>query len=99
MADQGEDHILGGDAKRQLALELHPHRFRPALDQRLRRQHMRQLAGADAEGQRTQPTMGAGMAVATDDQAARQAQAQFGPDHMDDTLPGLVDIEHPDAAG
>ena len=72
--------------------------FGPALDQRLRRQHMGQFAGADAEGQRAEAAMGAGMAVAADDQAAGQAQAQFGPDDMDDALPGLVDIEQLDAA-
>ena len=97
MADQRKDHVLRGDAKRKLALEPHAHGLGPTLDQRLRRQHMRQLARSDAEGERAQPAMGAGMAVAADDQAARQAQAQFGPDDMNDALAGLVDIEQPDA--
>ena len=99
MADQREDEVLGGDAERQLALEPHAHGLRPALDQRLRRQHMRQLARPDAERQRAQPAMGAGVAVAADDQAAGKAEAEFGSDDMDDALPGLVDIEHLDAAG
>src|SRR5216684_415531 len=43
--------------------------------------------------------MGAGVAVAAYDQAAGQAQAKFRPNHMDDALPRLVDIEHLDAAG
>ena len=43
--------------------------------------------------------MRAGMAVAADDQAAGKAEAEFGPDDMDDALTGLVDIEHRDAAG
>src|SRR5215475_10166460 len=42
--------------------------------------------------------MGAGMAIAADDRAARQAQAQLGPDDMNDALPRLVDIEKPDTA-
>src|SRR4029078_9919521 len=58
---------------------------------------MRQLTGADAEGRRAQAAMGAGMAVATDNEAARQAQSQFGPDDMDDALAGLVEVEQPDA--
>ena len=99
MADQRQDQVLGGDARGHLAFELHPHGFRPALDQRLRRQHMGQLARSDAEGQRAQPAMGAGMAVAADDQATGQAEAEFGSDDMDDALAGLVDIEHLDAAG
>ena len=58
---------------------------------------MGQLAGADAERQRAKPAMGAGMAVAADDQAAGKAEAKLGSDHMDDALPGFIDIEHPDA--
>ena len=42
--------------------------------------------------------MGAGMTVTTDNQATGQAQPQFRANDMDDTLPGLVDIEHLDAA-
>ena len=41
--------------------------------------------------------MGAGMAVAADDQATGKAEAKLGSDHMDDALPGFIDIEHPDA--
>src|SRR5437764_5580734 len=44
-----------------------------------------------------QPAMGAGMAVAADDQATGKAEAKLGSDHMDDALPGFIDIEHPDA--
>ena len=58
---------------------------------------MGQLAGADAERQGAQPAMGAGMAVAADDQATGKAEAKLGSDHMDDALPGFIDIEHPDA--
>ena len=60
---------------------------------------MRQLARSDTEGQRAQPAMRAGVAVAADDQATRKAEAEFGPDDMDDALTGLVDIEHRDPAG
>ena len=97
MTDQSEDEVLGRDADGQPAFEPHAHGFGPPLDQRLRREHMGQLAGADAERQRAQPAMGAGMAVAADDQAAGKAEAKLGPDHMDDALPGFIDIEHPDA--
>ena len=43
--------------------------------------------------------MGAGMTISAHDKAARQAQAEFGPDDMNDPLPRLIDIEHLDAAG
>jgi hypothetical protein len=39
------------------------------------------------------------MAVAADNQGARQAEAEFGSDNMDDALTGLIDIEHRDAIG
>ena len=43
--------------------------------------------------------MRAGVAVAADDQATRQAQTQLRADDVNDALPGLVDIEHLDLAG
>ncbi len=60
---------------------------------------MREFAGSDAEGERAYAAVGASMAIAADDRTTWEAQAQFGPDNMDDTLSGLVDIEQLDAAG
>src|ERR1700688_532389 len=99
MADQRQHEVFGGHAEWQAALEPYPHGLRPALDDGLRRQHMRQLARSDTEGQRAQPAMRTGVAVATDDQATRKAEAEFGPDDMDDALTGFVDIEHRNPAG
>src|SRR3954447_17273639 len=96
MADQREDEILRGHAEWQPPLEGHAHGFRPALNDGLRGQHMRQLARPDTERQRAQPAMGTGMAVAAYDQAAGKAQAQFRSDDVDDALAGLIDIEHLD---
>ena len=97
VADQREDEILGGHAEWQPALEHHAHGFWPALDDRLRCQHMRQFARSDTERQRAKPAMRAGMAVAADDQTTGKAEAKLGSDDMDDTLTGLVDVEHLDA--
>jgi len=99
VTDQREDEILGGHAEWQPALEHHAHCFWPALDDGLCCQHMRQLARPDTEGQRAQPAMRAGVAVAADDQATGKAEAKLGSDDMDNALPGLVDIEHLDASG
>ena len=99
MADQSEDEILRRHTERQLAVERDAHGLGPALDDGLGRQHMGELAGADAEGERAEPAMGAGMAVAADDQAAGQAEAELGTDDMDDALPGLVEVEQLDVAG
>ena len=47
---------------------------------------MRDLGSADAEGQRTERTVGAGVAIATDDRHARLGQPLLRPNHMDDAL-------------
>jgi hypothetical protein len=57
------------------------------LQQTLRRQHVRDLAGADAEGQRAEGAVGAGVAVAADDGRAWLGDAQLGADDVDDPLP------------
>jgi hypothetical protein len=56
------------------------------LDQRLRGEHMLDLAGADAMGERTKGAMGGGVAVAADDGRARQREALLGADDVDDAL-------------
>jgi hypothetical protein len=61
------------------------------LDQRLRRQHMLDLGGADAEGQRAERAMGRGVAVAADDGGAGQREALLGADDVDDAL-ALVEL-------
>src|ERR1700687_1689004 len=43
--------------------------------------------------------MGAGVAIAADNQAPGKAEAELRPDDVDDALTGLVDIEHFDANG
>ena len=54
------------------------------LDQRLRGQHVLDLRGADAEGQRAEGAVRRGVAVAAHDGHARQGQALLGADHVDD---------------
>ena len=63
-ADQVQDHVLGGDARHQLALEAGAHLLGLALHHRLRGDHMDQLGRANAEGQRAHAAMRRGMAVA-----------------------------------
>src|SRR5262245_11811598 len=54
LADDGENDVLGGDALRQLAVDHRAHVLRLGLDQRLRRQHVLDLGGADAVGERAE---------------------------------------------
>jgi hypothetical protein len=57
------------------------------LQQRLRRQHVLHLGGADAEGERAHGAVRGGVAVAADDGHAGQRAAQLRPDDVDDALP------------
>ena len=58
---------------------------------------MRDFGGADAKGVSAERAVGRGVAVAADDQQARQRQALLGADHMHDALPGIVQPEQLDA--
>ena len=44
------------------------------------------LAGADAEGQRSKRAVSRGVAVTADDRRAGLSQSQFGPDDVNDSL-------------
>ena len=93
LADEMQDHVLGRDAGRALAVEGHAHALGLGLHQRLRRQHMDHLGGADAEGDGAHAAMGAGVAVAAHQQGARQGDALLRSHDMDDALAGLAEIE------
>ena len=97
LADDREDHVLGGDPERQDARDVHPHVQRPLLQQRLGRQHVLDLGGADAERERAERAVGRGVAVAADDRHAGQREALLGADDVDDALADVVDVEQLDA--
>ena len=79
-----------GDAE---AVEPEAHRLRLPLDDRLRRQHVLDLGGADAPGQRSHPAVAGGVTVPAHQRASGQRDAELGPDHVDDALPRVVDVE------
>ncbi len=60
---------------------------------------MGDLGRADAEGQRPEGAVGAGMAVAAGDQKPRQGQALFRPQHVHDALRRVGQPETADAMG
>jgi len=97
-ADDRQDHVLGRDAEAQRALDPHFHRLRRLQQQGLRGEHMFDLAGADPESERADRPVRGGVAVAADDGGARQGEALFRPDDMDDALGGIggADIGHPE---
>ena len=63
------------------------------LEQRLGGQHVLDLGGADAEGQRAERAVRRGVAVAADDGHAGQGEALLGADHVDDALADVVHVE------
>ena len=91
LADDGEDDVLGGDARRQRAVDLDAHVLGLGLDQRLGREHMLDLGGADAVRERAEGAVGRGVAVAADDRRAGQSEALLRADDVDDALP-LVEL-------
>ena len=58
--------------------------------QRLRRQHVLDLARADAERERAERAVRAGVRVAADDRHAGQRRALLRPDHVHDALAPVV---------
>ena len=91
-----EHDVLGRNAGANLALDAHFHRLRPLEQQGLRGQHVLDLAGADAEGERAKPAVAGGVAIPADDRRAGQGEARFGADDVDDTLLriGIADQPH-----
>ena len=68
----------------------HAHVLRLDLHQRLRGEHVLDLGGADAVGQRAERAMRRGVAVAANQRHARQGEALLG---ADDVADALADIE------
>ena len=85
-ADRSEHDVLRGDAVGQLAVEADAQRPRLALRQRLRREHVLDLGGADAERERAERAVRRRVRVAADDRHARLRQPELRADHVHDAL-------------
>ncbi len=96
-ADDGEDDVLGRDAARALAGDVDFHRLGFELRQTLRREHVFDFAGADAEGERAHGAVRRGVAVAADNRAARLGDAEFRADDVHDALIAAAHVEQVDA--
>ena len=68
------------------SLDRHGHRLEPALGQRLGREDVLDLAGADAS-QGAERAVGRGVGVAADDHEPGLRQAHLRPDDVDYALP------------
>ena len=84
--DDGQHDVFRGDAGGQSAVHFHTHPLGSTLGQRLRGQHVLDLAGADAEGQCAECAVGGGVAVAAHDGHAGKRAPLFRSDHVNDSL-------------
>ena len=91
-ADQRDDRehdVLRGDARRELAVDGDRERAGASLRQRLRGEHVLDLAGADAEGERAERAVRGRVAVAAHDRHPREREPLLGTDHVDDAGAGV----------
>jgi hypothetical protein len=95
--DQGQHEVLGGDALRQAAVDRDGHRLRLVLHQGLGREDVLDLRRTDAEGDRTERAVRAGVAVTADDRHAGLRQAELWTDDVDDALVEVAERVQPDA--
>ena len=99
LADQEQYQVLGGHAGLERAFERHAQGGGLALHQRLCREHVLHLAGADAPGVGAEGADSTRMTVPAHERRAGQRDPELGRDHVHDALPGVVDIEKLNAVG
>ncbi len=95
--DDPEDDVLGAHVDRRLAVDRHGHRLRPRARDRLRREHMLDVARSDAERDRAERAVRRGVAVAAHDHHAGLAEAELRPDDVHDALERVAHRIEPDA--
>ena len=84
--DHREDEVLGRDAVRQRAVDGDRHGLEGLERQRLRGEHVLDLARANSEGERTEGAVGRGVRVAADHGHAGLGETELRAHHVDDAL-------------
>ena len=97
LANHRQHDVLRGDAERQLAFDAHLHVLHLLGDQALGGEHMLDLGGADAVGQRAEGAVGGGMRITANHGHAGQCRALLRADDVDDALTHIVHLEFEDA--
>src|SRR4029077_7468151 len=92
-----QDHVLRVDAGRELAGDVDPPHLRALDREALAGEHVAYLTGADAECDRAERAVRAGVAVAAGDRHPGLRQAELGADHVHDALMAGVGAEELDA--
>ena len=86
LPQRAQDQVLGGHAEAELAFVANAHRARLSLHHALRREHVLDLARADAERECPEGAVGGGVRIAAHHRHAGLGDAQLGPDHVHDAL-------------
>ena len=97
LLDDVQDHILGVDARAQLAAHLDAAHLEPAHGEGLRGEHVAHLAGADAERQRAERAVGGRVRVAAADGHARLGEPALRADDVHHALLARRRAEEGDA--
>ena len=90
LGDDGQHDVLGRHAVGQRAAHVDGQGAEGLERQRLRGEHVLDLGGADAEGERPEGAVRRGVAVAADDRHAGLGEAQLRADDVDDALVGVT---------
>src|SRR5690554_601675 len=96
LADDGQDHILASHACAKFAVHLHQHVLHLFLNQALGSQNVLNFRGTDTVGQATKGAVSRGMGIPTHNAHARQGRTLLRPDHVDDALTLVLDLEFQD---
>ncbi len=97
LRDDREDDVLGRDAGSKHALDRDGHGLERLQRKGLGREHVLDLARADAERHGAERAVGARVAVAADDRDARHGQPELGTDDVHDALLDVAERVQADA--
>ena len=97
LADDVEDDVLGGDAGGECAFDVDAEGSGFVLRQGLGGHDVLDFAGADAECECSEGSVGRGVGVTADDGHAGLGEAELGADDVDDALIGGLDVVEFDA--
>jgi hypothetical protein len=97
LGDDRQDHVLRGDTWGELPLDGHRHRLERLQGQRLGREDVLDLTGADAERQGTESPVRGRVRVAADDRHARLCQPELRADDVHDALLDVTEAVQRDA--
>ena len=97
--DDGEDDVLGGAARWELAVDLHGHLLERSLGKRLRGEDVLDFRGADAESDGSEGTVGGGMTVAADDGHTGLGHSLLRPNDVNNALAHVIRVVEGDAEG